>query len=205
MQILRNVGEVLHTLAAYLFHRLASPWVRKSVEEQILRSGVPISSERKPRYVAIPPVAWAHFNLGKCEAEVIGRALLELSRDDVNSEWRAVPWPKLVGYYTGPADNVVQSFCWDVSLSKLIRYLAMLPRVPTTNVDDGGTFVGYLGGPMFEVSRTNGIPNFLVIGIRRLVDEGFVEILKGTGQEPDYLVPTQRLVDQIREKISRAA
>jgi hypothetical protein len=150
-----------------------------------------------------------HMNLGKCEPQEIGLLILYLSgQPDQHANptdvWHTVPWPKLAWVFNRKLGNLLWSLCWDVNPLSLGRNIIALNHVPPMPEDDVSNSIGPLGGPMFETTRSNGVPNSLVIGARWLIEQGYVElIVRDDG--PDLLIPKQKLVDAAQRSIQRAA
>lgn len=153
-------------------------------------------------------ISCGHLNFGKCEPETVGALLLALSSrekngGDVTDTWHAVPWPTMVIAHHRQLGKMLWAMCWDLNPVALFRYLRELDHVPPTPRDETAEYLGTFGN-MFEVTRTNGVPNFLVIGTRWLIENGYAVIMTQTNG-PEMVAPTQKLIDAAISSIRKAA
>ncbi len=200
VDVAKRTGEVAHLVLADLQFKAAKRLVAERLTKLVTHPAVPVATELQP--APAPHL----FNtprfvggLHKCEPETIGLLVLALSarpnRAAQNADvWYTVPWPSLAVAYSRSLGRLLQSLCWDANPFLLWDNIERLNRVPVMPAHDGSDSIGFLGGPMLETTRTNGIPNFLVIGTRILIDRGYVTLIRWDGQ-PDLLLPTQQLIN----------
>lgn len=204
MELLRGFGELVRYGMAKLLHRIArNSFIINQIWFYTTLPTVTLEYQTlKPAFLP-PPLRRVSF--GKAEAEMVALMFLEYSLEDPTRymslvtrketpRWHKVPWPGLALRYHKSIGQLLWSMSCDGNFFNLIRNLKALPRVPK-KPGEGAVFTSHPNGEFYEETRSNGIANFLLIGIWFLIERDYVDLLPGKDDRPDMLAPTQKLID----------